>query len=97
MPLGWPIYVKVKADKIWIIDHSHQLGFCCIRLGKSVLQLSYLKCTFNSEFKHCHRHLAIYVMQIVLKILGRRPMCVFYGICILHCWTLWFHNSLINT
>jgi len=33
IPFGWQIYVK--AGKIWIIDYSHQLGFCFIILRKS--------------------------------------------------------------
>ena len=35
IPLGWPIYVKAKADEIWIRDYSHQLGFCYIMLTKA--------------------------------------------------------------
>ena len=37
---------------------------------------------------HYYRHIAIYVVQIIDTMLG--CVCVFYGICVLLCCTLWF-------
>ena len=43
------------------------------------------------SLSHYHRHIAIYVVQIIVTMLDRIiPVCVFYGICVLHCCTLWF-------
>ncbi|KAK2167818.1 hypothetical protein NP493_1256g00033 [Ridgeia piscesae] len=39
------------------------------------------------SLSHYHRHIAIYVVQIIDTMLD---LCVFYGICVLHCCTLWF-------
>ena len=41
------------------------------------------------SLSHYHRHIAIYVVQIIVTMLDHiiPAVCVFYGICVLHCCT----------
>ena len=44
---------------------------------------------------HCHRHIAIYVAQVVYTIIGRMCLLVLRDLHFTLHFTLWFHNSSI--